>query len=119
MTDEPERSALAADAATGSAPDSAVAVVGISCRLPQAADPGAFWRLLRDGVDAVSRVPAQRWAPEETAGEDVAGGPDIAAGAFLDRVDGFDAAFFGISPREAVGMDPPHADVLGDRSSLR
>ena len=81
---------------TGS--DEPVAVVGISCRLPGAADPDEFWRLLHAGVDAVAEVPADRW-PDAEATEY----PD---GGFLPSVDRFDAAFFGISPNEAAGMDP-------------
>ncbi|WP_367127976.1 SDR family NAD(P)-dependent oxidoreductase [Saccharothrix sp. HUAS TT1] len=72
--------------------DDRIAIVGMSCRLPQAPDPAAFWRLLRDGRDAITAPPPDR------AG-------DLPAG-FLDRVDAFDAAFFGISPREAAAMDP-------------
>src|SRR2546423_3888204 len=100
--------------AAGEAGDAPVAIVGISCRLPRAADPEAFWQLLRDGVDAVSRVPAGRWA-DDTGSPNGAGSPDgvdVRRGAFLDRVDGFDADFFGISPREAAGMDPQQRLVL-------
>ncbi|MDL4815441.1 type I polyketide synthase [Actinomadura opuntiae] len=75
----------------------AIAIVGISCRFPQAPDPRSFWRLLRDGASAVTPVPPGRWDP-------AAAGP--AHGAFLDDVDRFDPGFFGISPREAVAMDP-------------
>ena len=77
----------------------AVAVVGMACRVPGADSVGAFWRLLRDGVEAVAEAPADRWY-------DV---PDLAPyrrGGFLDRVADFDARFFGISPREAEAMDP-------------
>ena len=42
----------------------AVAVVGISCRVPGADDARAFWRLLRDGVDAIADVPADRRYPD-------------------------------------------------------
>lgn len=38
-----------------------IAVVGMGCRLPQAATPEAFWQLLRDGVDAVTEIPFDRW----------------------------------------------------------
>ncbi|MEU9971287.1 beta-ketoacyl synthase N-terminal-like domain-containing protein, partial [Streptomyces malaysiensis] len=81
-----------------------IAVVGLSCRLPGASDPDAFWQLLRNGHDAVTEVPAGRFTigPSEPAGEE----NPLRWGAFLDRVDTFDADFFGISPREAAAMDP-------------
>ena len=47
----------------------AIAVVGLACRVPAANDPGAFWRLLRDGVDAVvARLTelARRYGPRFT-----------------------------------------------------
>ncbi|MGW4114470.1 type I polyketide synthase [Actinosynnema sp. NPDC004786] len=72
----------------------AVAVVGIACRLPGAPDPAAYWRLLRDGMDAVGAPPAGRDLPAT-----------LRAG-FLPDVDRFDAAFFGIPPREAAAVDP-------------
>ncbi len=80
----------------------AIAVVGMACRLPGAADPGALWRLLREGVDAVTEAPEGRW-PEAA---------DYRRGGFLSDVDGFDAAFFGISPNEAAAMDPQQRLVL-------
>jgi acyl transferase domain-containing protein len=86
---------------------SSIAVVGISCRLPGAPSPPAFWRLLEDGRQAVGEVPAERW--EEAGGSlDAAleSAPGARYGAFLDQVDRFDPAFFGIPPREAQAMDP-------------
>ncbi|MGW7349231.1 type I polyketide synthase [Streptomyces sp. NPDC054854] len=77
----------------------AVAVVGMSCRVPGAADVPAFWRMLQDGVAAIVEAPAERWY-------DV---PELARyrrGGFVDGVADFDAGFFGISPREAEAMDP-------------
>src|SRR5262249_9073909 len=38
-----------------------IAVVGVGCRFPGADGPSAFWRLLCDGVDAVTEVPPDRW----------------------------------------------------------
>src|SRR5215212_2803590 len=75
-----------------------IAVIGLSCRLPGAADPDAFWQLLRRGGDAVVEVPADRW-PEAAA-------EDYRRGGFLAEVDRFDAAFFGIPRAEAAAMDP-------------
>ncbi|KAB8169629.1 type I polyketide synthase, partial [Streptomyces mimosae] len=94
--------------ATAPVSDGAVAVVGLSCRLPAAPHPAAFWSLLREGRDAVTEVPGDRWP----AGTDTDGDPGVRHGAFLDRVDTFDAAFFGISPREAAAMDPQQRLML-------
>ncbi|MEU0839646.1 type I polyketide synthase [Streptomyces sp. NPDC005962] len=82
--------------------DHSIAVIGFSSRLPQANSPEDFWRLLRDGTDAVTPVPSGRW--DRRTGQDVT----VAAerGGFLGQVDGFDADFFGVSPREAAAMDP-------------
>ncbi|WP_430727390.1 type I polyketide synthase [Streptomyces beigongshangae] len=85
----------------------AIAIIGLSCRLPQASDAGAFWELLRAGRSAITEVPPDRWDPDEVlpdAPERHRAG--LRRGGFLDRVDGFDAEFFGISPREAVAIDP-------------
>ncbi|MEI5103021.1 beta-ketoacyl synthase N-terminal-like domain-containing protein [Streptomyces sp. PmtG] len=86
-----------------------IAVVGLSCRLPQAGSPREFWSLLREGRSAVTEVPAGRWSAGPSTGGDAAaprGAENARWGAFLDEVDGFDAGFFGIAPREAAAMDP-------------
>ena len=87
-----------------------IAVVGMACRLPGGADtPEKLWALLRDGVDATSEVPADRWDVESLYDPDLeaVGRIYVKRGGFLEGpVDRFDAAFFGISPREAEVMDP-------------
>ncbi|MCA6095638.1 acyltransferase domain-containing protein, partial [Streptomyces sp. SCA3-4] len=95
-------------------PVDAVAVVGLACRLPGAADPAAFWRLLSEGTDAITDVPPDRWDAAATADADPSepGRTDIRRGGFLDRIGHFDAAFFGLSPKEAAAMDPQQRLVL-------
>ncbi|MGW3205971.1 type I polyketide synthase, partial [Streptomyces sp. NPDC001135] len=85
-----------------------IAVIGLACRLPGAADPAAFWRLLSEGVDAITDVPPDRWDGAAVADADPSapGRTDIRRGGFLDRVGHFDAGFFGLSPKEAAAMDP-------------
>jgi acyl transferase domain-containing protein len=56
-----------------------VAIIGLACRFPGAAGPGAFWRLIRDGREATQ---------------------------FTGDAGEFDADFFNLSPREACAMDP-------------
>ncbi|HWE34976.1 MAG TPA: amino acid adenylation domain-containing protein, partial [Isosphaeraceae bacterium] len=98
--------APASEAIGRGADDEPIAIIGIGCRFPGADGPGAFWRLLHDGVDAVGDVPPDRWAACETDP------PNIHRGGFLDRVDLFDADFFGVAPREAAGVDPQQRLLL-------
>ncbi|MEU5050467.1 SDR family NAD(P)-dependent oxidoreductase [Streptomyces sp. NPDC021096] len=91
-----------------------IAVVGLSCRLPRAAGPAEFWRLLSRGESAIGEVPPGRWPEDALSAADL---PDelrdrTRRGGFLDDVDQFDAGFFGISPREAAVMDPQQRLVL-------
>ena len=86
---------------------SAIAVVGISCRLPRARDPEAYWELLASAGEAISELSPERLelagpAAEEALDEE----SGTRLGGFLDDVDRFDPGFFGISPREAAAMDP-------------
>jgi acyl transferase domain-containing protein/NADPH:quinone reductase-like Zn-dependent oxidoreductase/SAM-dependent methyltransferase len=92
-----------------------IAVIGIGCRFPGGADgPQAFWRLLRDGVDAVGEIPPTRWDVEAyyDPNPEVPGKTICKWGAFLNDVDEFDAQFFGISPREANSLDPQQRMLL-------
>ena len=92
-----------------------IAVVGIGCRIPgTTGGPDGFWRLLADGTDAISEVPADRWdaAAYFDANVDAPGRTSTRSGGFLADVDKFDAPFFAISRREAVSMDPQQRLLL-------
>ena len=91
-----------------------IAIIGIGCRFPGADDPAAFWQLLRDGVDAIREVPADRFDQHAFYDPDPAtpGKMNTRWGGFLGQVDQFDPHFFGISPREAVRMDPQQRLLL-------
>ncbi|MET9111470.1 type I polyketide synthase, partial [Streptomyces zhihengii] len=90
--------------------DEPIAVVGLACRFPGADGPGAFWRLLEAGEDAVRPVPARRWSPGARDG-DIPSAAECAG--LLDQdIEGFDAHFFGISAPEAAEMDPQQRLML-------
>ncbi|MBI5815644.1 MAG: amino acid adenylation domain-containing protein [Nitrospinae bacterium] len=91
-----------------------IAIVGIGLKFPGADDPDSFWRMLLEGKDAISEVPAGRWPIEDYYDPAPAtpGKMNTRWGGFIDGVDMFDAEFFGITPREAEAMDPQQRLVL-------
>jgi acyl transferase domain-containing protein/thioesterase domain-containing protein len=101
--------AVAASVAGPVPADEPVAVIGVGCRLPGAVHgPADYWRLLGEGVDAIRRVPDDRW-------RDFAAFPPADAlpyGGYLDDIAGFDAEFFRITPREAAVLDPQQRILL-------
>lgn len=104
----PASAAPAADAAAAAEPAEAgpIAIVGIGCRFPGASGWRELWRLLVDGRDALSEVPAERWDAAEVAAAGTGAAAGGTRGGFVDDIPRFDAEFFGISPREAERMDP-------------
>jgi acyl transferase domain-containing protein/acyl carrier protein len=95
--------------------DEPIAIVGLACRFPGGADtPEAFWELLRDGVDATSEIPGDRWDVDAWYDADLEapGKMYVRRGGFLRDVASFEPRFFGISPREAESMDPQQRLLL-------
>ncbi|MEK9655681.1 MAG: polyketide synthase, partial [Halieaceae bacterium] len=83
-------------------------VLGMACRFPGASSVEAYAKLLREGVDAVTETPIERWDLAEIydPNPNASGKINTRYGGFIDGVDEFDAAFFGISALEAKLMDP-------------
>ncbi|HLF29144.1 MAG TPA: type I polyketide synthase, partial [Anaerolineae bacterium] len=92
-----------------------IAIIGIGCRFPGGVkDLESYWRLLADGVDAITEIPADRFDVDAFYDPRPATPGKVMTrwGGFLDQIDQFDAYFFGISPREAERLDPQQRLLL-------
>lgn len=91
-----------------------IAIIGMGCRFPMANNPEGFWRLLLNGVDAITEIPQDRWSVESFYDDDPERPGKINSrwGGFLESIDRFDANFFRISPREAMRIDPQQRLLL-------
>ena len=72
-----------------------IAIIGMGCRFPQAENPDSFWRLLRNGVDAVVEVPASRWDVDDyyDPDPDARGKMSSRWGGFIRLIDQFEPEF--------------------------
>lgn len=102
--------ALHADApAAAAAPPRSgdVAIVGLSCRFPDAPDAATFWNNLIEGKSSIREIPASRWDWRECYSEQGGPGKTVSKwGALIEDVDCFDPGFFRLSQDEARLIDP-------------
>ncbi len=105
-----------------------IAIVGIGCRYPGAANVEELWQNLLAGNDSVGHYPMGRFPGLDRVYASAGKGGSLLtdAGGFLPDVDMFDAQFFELSPREALYMDPQHRlllevswDALEDAGQVR
>lgn len=90
-----------------------IAIIGMSCRVPQANNLNEFWQLLCQGKNVITSIPDERWTLLKDTDEIAQRDTHLNYwGGYLNSIEEFDAYFFGISPREAMRMDPQQRMLL-------
>ncbi|WP_371578051.1 amino acid adenylation domain-containing protein [Streptomyces sp. NBC_01314] len=90
-----------------------IAVIGVDGVFPNAADTDELWRVLLDGDDCLSEVPASRWDIDAYYGTDgTPGTVYLRRAGFVDGLTDFDPGFFRLSPAEAQWIDPQQRHLI-------
>jgi len=91
-----------------------IAIIGASCRFPEANNLEQFWNILIEGKDVIHEIPISRWDVDAYYDQDPNATKKmyVREGGFLENIDQFDPLFFGMSPREAVTLDPQQRLLL-------
>jgi acyl transferase domain-containing protein/NADPH:quinone reductase-like Zn-dependent oxidoreductase len=88
------------------------AVVGMSCRFPDATTLDEYWQNLKQGKESVTFLTDEELL-ENGIPKDVFSKPNyVKATSVIANIDKFDAEFFDISPNEAELIDPQHRFFL-------
>jgi len=89
--------------ATGSG---AIAIIGMSCRFPGAANLAKFWQNLSDGVESIAFFRDEEILASGVDRQLVNNPNYVKASPILDQIEDFDADFWGYSAKEAQLLDP-------------
>lgn len=74
-----------------------IAIIGMSCRLPNSPDIDTFWKNLCEGIDCLSRFQNSSDTPDY-----------VPVRGIIKDIELFDADFFSFSPADATLLDPQH-----------
>ena len=86
-----------------------IAVVGMECIYPGAADLDEYWRNILSAKNCISEIPASHWDKDELYKSDTADTdyPKSKWGGFIPTID-FDPVEFGIMPQSMFKIEPSH-----------
>lgn len=93
---------------TAAKKDDGIAIIGISGAFPNARNLDEFWSNLKNGVDCISEIPAERWDHSRYYDPEKGKKGKVYSkwGGFMDEYNCFDPLFFQLTPRDAEQLDP-------------
>lgn len=83
-----------------------IAIIGMACRYPGAANLGEYWRNLVEGIESVRFFTDAELLAAGMPPDEISDPRYVKAKAVLEGIAEFDAGLFGLSPREAEITDP-------------
>ncbi len=84
-----------------------IAVIGMACHFPGAADTFQFWQNLQNGVDSIREVPLGRWSSSDIYAPSIQAGRSVSRwGGFVDGLEMVDPKLFAMNDKEAADVDP-------------
>lgn len=89
-----------------------IAIIGIGCRFPGAADHFAFWNILEEAKECIRFLSNEELRNAGIAVSEFNDKNYVKAASIIEDTDKFDYSFFGISKREAELIDPQHRVLL-------
>ena len=90
-----------------------IAIIGMSCRLPDSPNVHQFWQNLLDGKECLTQLSDEELLSANVDPAKVRNDPGyVPVKGLMENVENFDAKFFGVIPNEAKLMDPQHRVFL-------
>src|SRR5690349_3066 len=113
MTVKEAGSSFTASQARPSADKSPIAIIGLACIFPGAADMSRFWANILRRHNAITEVPAQRWPSQLFYNADNSVHDRVVSkwGGFIDPVP-FDPLKYGVPPTSIPSIEPLQLLVL-------
>lgn len=92
-----------------------IAVIGYSCRFPQADNADEFWNNILHGRDCITEIPKERWELDGFYDKNSDNNSETSYskwGGFLGSLSHYDTAFLGMDKEELLTIDPQQLIIM-------
>lgn len=89
-----------------------IAIVGMSCRFPEADSIETYWNNLKEGKQSIQQLSEEELRSSGISDKIFNQENYVRAASYVNDIENFDAGFFRYSPREAALLDPQQRMML-------